>query len=161
MLGMARYDRLWQTGESRRLRSEAAALFGDGRKPLTPAQKNARAWQDRAAMFLLDLERWNGAREPVERDYLYEKAALLVGFMEIAPSGPLRTRALRDTIAFLRRSAGRESAAAWFAHLARLFDMAVGADRPVILDALESSDQPTMEMYARLDRMRLSKRLTE
>jgi hypothetical protein len=161
MLGIARLDRLWQTPESLRLRNVAARLFGDGRRPLSEAAKNARDWQENATEFLLDLERWNGAREPNELDYLYEKSVLLTGFIEIAPIGPLRTRAIRDAVAFLRRSAGREQPGSWYSHLSRLLDLAIGRDRQPILDALEGSEEPTLATYARIERMQLSKRLTE
>jgi hypothetical protein len=161
ILSPARLDRLWQTGESRWLRNEAVALVGEGRRAYTEAQKNTKVWQDRASLFVLDLERWNGAREPVEADYLYEKAVLLTGFIEIAPSGPLRTKALNDAMVFLRRSAGREPAASWFVHVQRLLDLARGGDRAVILDALASSEEPTLAMYARLERIQVSRRLTQ
>jgi hypothetical protein len=158
ILPTMRHERLWQTAESSRLRGEAARLLGDPRKPLSDAAKNTREWQDRATQFLADLERWNGAREPKERDFVYEKSILLIGLVEIAPSGPLRMRALRDSVAFLRRTAGSEPAASWFVHLTRLLDAAHGRDRVQILDALESSEEPTMIVYAHIDRKQLSRR---
>jgi hypothetical protein len=161
MLGTARTDRLWQSPEAMHLRIEAARLFGDGRKPLSPREKSTRDWQTRATAFLQDLDRWGGARGPAERDYLDEKPSLLIGFFEIAPSGPLRARALRDAIAFLRRSAGRQPNAAWFAHVSVLLDLANGSDRDPILDALEGSDEPTMMTYARLRRAQINRRSTE
>src|SRR5262245_2563186 len=79
VLGAARYDRMWQTSESRRLQGVAAALFGNGRQPHPPSYKTTREWQDSARRFLEDLERWNGAHEPNDGDYYYEKSALLTG----------------------------------------------------------------------------------
>ena len=153
-VGIARYDRMWQTGESQRLRAEAAWLFGDRLRPRTEAFKNGREWQDRAGRFLLDLGLWNGAREPVERDYYFEKSVLLTGFLEIAPQGTHKARALADATAFLKRTAGREAPGAWFAHVARLIDLARDRDRQQILEALEASDHPALMIYGRLEGMR-------
>jgi hypothetical protein len=85
----------------------------------------------------------------------------LIGFLEIAPQEALRARALRDAIAFLRRSAGRQPNAAWFAHIKALLDLAYGRDREPVLDALQSSDEPTMTTYARLQRLQPNTRSTE
>ena len=158
VLGAARFDRMWQTAESRRLRSEAAALFGNGLRPHTEAFKNGREWQDGARRFLEDLERWNGAHEPNDRDYYGEKVVLLTGLLEIAPQGAIRTRALSDVVAFLRRTSGREAPNAWYAHVTRLIDLARGGDRQPILSALENSDEPALITYARLERMRVEDR---
>lgn len=152
---VARYDRMWQTGESQRLRAEATWLLGDRQRPRTAAFKNSREWQERAARFLQDLEIWNGAREPVDADYFFEKSILLTGFLEIAPQGALKARALADTIAFLKRTAGREAPGAWYAHLSRLIDLARDRDRQPILEALDASDHPALMTYGRLERMRV------
>ena len=155
MLGPVRYDRMWQTGESQRLRSVAAALYGNGRQAHTEAYKAGREWQDAARRFVEDLERWNGAHEPNDRDYYYEKSALLTGLLEIAPAGAIKSRALGDLVAFLKRTSGRQAPAAWYAHVKRLVDLATGREREAILDAMEQSDDPALAIYARLDRMRV------
>ena len=155
MLGPVRYDRMWQTSESQRLRSVAAALYGNGRQAHTEAYKAGRDWQDAARRFVEDLERWNGAHEPNDRDYYYEKSALLTGLLEIAPSGAIKSRALGDLVAFLKRTSGRQAPAAWYAHVKRLVDLATGREREAILDAMEQSDDPALAIYARLDRMRV------
>ena len=155
VLGRARLDWMWQTSESRRLRGEAAALYGDGRRPHTEAVKNGREWQDRARRFVEDLERWDGAHEPNDRDYYYEKSALLTGLLEIAPAGAIKARALSDLVGFLKRTAGRQAPSAWYAHVRRLIDLARGRDRESILRALEESEEPALTIYARLEGMRV------
>ena len=158
MLTPVKHEFLWQTGESRRLRDEGGALFGDRRGPTPEAVKRARPWQDRAEAFLIDLEHWIGTREPSERDYLYEKGILLTGLTEIIPEGPLLARAVRTSVTFLRTSAGRLPPAMWFTHVSRMIDLARGRTRPLVLDALDSSGEPVLTTYARLERLQPARR---
>jgi hypothetical protein len=80
---------------------------------------------------------------------------LLTGLLEIAPQGAIKSRALGDLVAYLKRTAGRQAPAAWYAHVKRLVDLARGRDREPILRAMEDSDEPALTLYARLDRMRV------
>jgi len=154
-----RYDFLWKTVESKRYRDEAAALAGTPGSPTTARIKREKPWQDRAERFLVDLEHWVGTRE-IERDFLYEKALLLTGLTEIVPDGPLRTRALRSSVSFLRSSAGREQPAEWFSHVRRLIDLAQRGYREPVFDALEASNDPVMSAYARTERLQPAQRPT-
>jgi hypothetical protein len=154
VLSPVSHDFLWQTADSRRLRDEGSALFGD-RKGQTPmAVKRTKPWQDRAEAFLADLEHWVGAREPSERDYLYEKAVLLTGLTEIASDGPLLARAIGTSVNFLRTSAGRLPPGLWFTHVSRMLDLARGPSRRLVLDAFDSSGEPSLATYSHLERLR-------
>jgi hypothetical protein len=158
LLSPVKHDFLWQTGESRRLRDEGAALFGDRRGPTPEAVKRAKPWQERAELFLVDLEHWVGAREPSERDYLYEKGTLLTGLTEIMPEGPLFARAVRTSVTFLRTSAGCMPPEMWFSHVSRMLDLARSRARPLVLDALDASGDAVLTTYARLERLRTARR---
>jgi len=158
--GPVRYEFLWQTSESRRLRDEAIALSDkpDPRRPerLIRAARD-ETWFRRAEQLLVDIEHWVGVRE-VESDFIWEKGVLLTGLTEILPDGPLRLRALRSSVTFLRTIAGRDKPGVWFAHLTRLIDLGRRGFRDPVLDALDASSEPVMTAYARLERLQAAQR---
>ena len=156
MAGPVRYDYLWQTADSRRFRDEAAALIGRPESPTPARTKAGKEWQDRAERFLVDLEHWVISRDP---DFLYEKGVLLTGLTEILPDGPLRTRALRSSVSFLRSIAGRVQPGEWFSHVARLLDLTRRGYREPVLDALDASSDQVLSAYARVERFQPSARL--
>jgi hypothetical protein len=156
-LGRATVDRYWQAPEAQRLwtglgRLRDAAGFGV-RGALI---KRTSDWQMQAQSYLLDLERWDGAREPVDRDYFDEKALLFDGYLSVVQAGALHTRAVRSLVEFLRRSrlTGRESRSLWFAHLSRLLEQR----DPATIPAMEQSGDDILSTYARAERMLTQKR---
>jgi hypothetical protein len=159
ILGAARLERLWHTADARSLRDRAAVLQGTPRRPVPESVKREPAWQEQADGLLTDIEQWTGSREPVERDYLYQKGLLLSGLTEIAPPGVLRTRALHATLNFLRHDnssgAGRNL---WFTHASRVLDLARGEDREEVLETLVLSGEPVISLYAQLAAMRQARR---
>jgi hypothetical protein len=78
---------------------------------------------------------------------------------EILPDGPLRTRALRSSVSFLRSIAGRVQPAEWFSHVARLLDLTRRGYREPVLDALDASSDQVLSAYARVERFQPSARL--
>jgi hypothetical protein len=120
------------------------------RGPRSDAIKRTSAWQDQAQDWLTDLDLWNGAREPVDRDYFDQKGLLYATFLDTAPPASLRTRAVRSLVEFLRRSdKERDRRALWFAHVRSLLDR----DDPLILAALDQSDDFVLTLYARAERL--------
>ncbi len=73
LLGIARVDRYWQTLEARRLYEAGVRLRGTDRNPVADRIRMTEGWQNQAERLLVDLERWTGSREALERDYLYQK----------------------------------------------------------------------------------------
>ena len=100
--------------------------------------------------YLMDLEQWNGVHEPVDRDYFDQKALLFDVYMDVVPSGALRTRAVRSLIEFLRRNrTGREPRSLWFAHLTRLLQRR----DPATIPAMEQSGDDILATYGRAERL--------
>src|SRR5258705_7339395 len=153
ILPAANLDLYWQTPESRRLYEDWLQLRGRGTAPVPLATRAGRSWRNQAELFLTAVEQWTGTRE-VERDYVYQKGVLLTGLIEIMPPSPLRPRALRAFVEFMRHADGdRNLRALWFAFLNRALDSARGSDRRELLAALEESRQPVLSLYARLEGM--------
>ena len=158
-LGAARIDLYWQTADARRLHAAAVRLRGPGRTPLPERVRQSMEWRNQAERLLTDVEQWTGTREPAERDYFYQKAVLYTWLLDLMPPSPVRTRALRSFVDFLRHSENdRDRRALWFAFVSRLLDMARGSYRREILAALEDSHQPVLSLYARLERLAQSRR---
>ncbi len=121
--------------------------------------RQSMEWRNQAERLLTDVEQWTGTREPAERDYFYQKAVLYTWLLDLMPPSPVRTRALRSFVDFLRHSENdRDRRALWFAFVSRLLDMARGSYRREILAALEDSHQPVLSLYARLERLAQSRR---
>jgi hypothetical protein len=154
MLGRARIDVYWQTADARRLYDSAVRLRGTGKNPVSMAERRTAAWRLQAEHLLVDLEQWSGTREALERDYFYQKAVLYTVLADLIPAGPLRVRALRSFVDFLRHTdRDREGRAIWFMFVSRLLELARSPDRATVLDALEESRHPVLALYGRLERL--------
>jgi len=154
MLGVARIELLWQTPESSRLYQEALDVRGRGPNPLPIRIRQTQEWREKAERLLTDIDQWTGRRERTERDYFFQKSTLFGGLIELMPSSDVRTRALRTFVDFLRLSdLDRDQRPLWFAFMTRLLELAQGADRREILDALENSHHPVLSLYARMERV--------
>jgi len=153
ILGPARIDFYWQTPDARRLRDEWIRLRGRDKTPVRLAVRVMPEWRDQAERLLTGIEQWTGTREPAARDYLYQKSVLFTGLIDLMPASPVRTRALRALVEFLRHEDGdRNLRSLWFAMFNRLLEMARGGDRNEILTVLEEAHHPVMSLYARLER---------
>jgi hypothetical protein len=112
------------------------------------------AWPTQADRLLTDVDQWTGRSERDERDYLYQKAVLYTWMLDLIPGGELHTRTLRAFVEFLRRTeTDVNRRMLWFAFVNRLLEMARGPFRAEVLAAMESSHQPVLSLYARLERM--------
>lgn len=154
VLSSGRVDMLWQSGEARRLQMELGALRGSGRNPIPEAQRRQDRWRQQADQFVADVDRWSGARENAAVDHFYEKSLLFTGVLNLMPPGASRTRAIRAFIDFLRHTdMDRVRRPLWFLFTNQLLQLAHGSDRYAVLDAMEMSGQPTLSLYARLERL--------
>ena len=153
LLGVARIDFYWQTPEARQLRLDLLQLHGPDRLPLPMKVRRAREWRDEAERMLVDLDLWQGHREASDRDFFYQKSVLFTELTDLIPPSPVRTRALRAFVEFLRQAdLDRERRALWFAFVMRLLELAHGEYRSEILTALEQSHHPVLSLYARMQR---------
>jgi len=154
MLGVARVDPYWRTIEARRLYEMGAPLRGRDKNPPSLQERNGQRWLAQAEELLTDLERWNGSRESLERDYLYQQGVLYTLLVDLIPPTPLRTRALRSYVTFLRHTdRDRSARTLWFAFANRFIDLTRSPDRSVVLDLLEQSHHPVLSLYGRTERM--------
>ena len=153
ILAPARIDYYWQSPEARRLREEWVRLRGRDRLPVRLSVRVTPEWRDQAEHLLTGIEQWTGLREPMPRDYLYQKSVLLMELIELMPPSPVRAKALRALVEFLRHEdADRNLRSLWLAMVNRLLEMARGPARHEILTVLEESHHPVMSLYARLER---------
>jgi len=151
--GGVRLDRFWQTLEAQRLYQAMARLRGNARNPVAERARRTEAWMTAAERLLDDVEHWSGTREAFERDYLYQKAAVYTLMVDLVPASALRIRTIRSFVNFLRQvDRDRNARALWFAFAKRVIELVRSADRPYVLDALESSGHPTLVLYGRLER---------
>jgi hypothetical protein len=152
-LGTAKNDSYWRTPEARRLHEQIVRLRGPDRQPLPEAIRRGLPWHDEAEAFVADVERWSGIREASEADGFYQKGLLFGGVFDLAPQADLRARAIRGLVDLLHHSAvARDRPALWFLPAARLLESARGVQRSELIDALARSGQPTLALYAHLDR---------
>lgn len=153
LLASARIDRYWQTLEARRLYEAGVRLRGTGKNPVPNSVRMTDAWRLQAEHLLTDLEQWSGSREALERDYFYQKAMLYTLLVDLVPQSPLRARALRSFVDFLRHSdRDRDNRTLWFAFANRIIELTRTADRALVLDLLEESRHPVLALYGRVER---------
>jgi hypothetical protein len=154
MLGSARIDLYWQTGEAARLHDAAVRLHGPGVAPFPLRVRQTQEWRNQAERLLNDVDQWSGKSEREERDYFYQKAVLYTWLADLVPAGTLHSQTLRAFVEFLRRmetDASRRML--WFAFLNRLLEMTHGPFRNDVLTAMEYSHQPTIVLYGKMERM--------
>ena len=153
LLGTMRIDPSWQTTNASRLHDAAVRLRGPGAVPVSLRVRRTIEWRNQADALLTDIERWSASSELTERDYFYQRAVLYNWLLDLMPASVVRSRALRSYVEFLRRSETDVSQRAlWFAFVNRLLEMANGPYRAETLAAMEESQQPTLWVYARLER---------
>jgi hypothetical protein len=112
--------------------------------------KRTPAWQAAALEYLTDLELWHNGRDESERDYFDQKSLLYDVYLNVVPSGAIRTRAVRSFVDFIRRSdTGRLPRALWFSNVKRLIDHG----DPATLPAMEQSGHYLLSLYARAERL--------
>lgn len=157
LLARARVDPYWRTSEARRFYQTAVQLRGTGRNPTPIKERRTEAWMGQAERLLVDLEQWNSADEAF--DFFYQKGTIYTVLAELVPSGPLRDRALRSFVTYLRSADRvRENRSIWVMFLDRLLELVHSADRLTVLAAMEDTHHPVLGLYARLERLQQSNR---
>src|SRR5262249_49771355 len=145
MLGTVRLDRFWQQADARRLYEAAVRLRGTDKNPVPERIRRDEAWLTQAEHLMTDLEQWTGLREPIRGDYLYQKSVIYTILIDLIPRVPLRLRAIRSFVEFLRREdRDKETRPLWFAFVNRLLELSRGEDRRDVLDILEQSNNQVL-----------------
>jgi hypothetical protein len=154
LLGGARIDLYWQTGEARQLFETWTQLRGPDRNPVPERKRRTDEWRDAAERFVTSLDQWTGRSEASDRDYFYEKATLYANILELMPPSAVRSRTLTSFMHFMRlENTDRSRRPLWFVFVTRLLDLAHGDARREVLEAMESSGDAVLSVYGRLERM--------
>lgn len=145
----------WQSRKSQEFSDRIRTLrFGTGETPLSLAERKAFAWSAQLSDFLKEFESWKPDDEPAD-DFFHEKSILYTGLIELAPSGPERSKVVRSYSEFLGQNYfQRESRIEWVWHVDDLFEQIASADDPSeVLEILLRSRDATLSLYARLERL--------
>jgi len=154
LLGTARIDPFWQTGDARALYTQMVQLHGPGKDPLPLRVRETTEWRNEAERVLAEVDQWTGAREAGPRDVLAQKSMLYSGLLDLIPPSPLRTKAIRAFVDYLRRAdRDRELESLWFAFVNRLLELSRGNDHKDILAAFDDAHHPALSVYAQLERL--------
>jgi hypothetical protein len=154
VLGSARLEPYWQTGQAKHLRQAAFDLRGSGVAPVALRIRQTEAWLTRAEHLLVDLDQWTGNGEASERDYIYQKASLYVAMLDLVPASKVRAKTIDGIVEFLRHhDDDRAAEPLWFAFVNRLLELSRGDDRTEILRAFEDAHHPALWVYAQLEKL--------
>jgi hypothetical protein len=154
LLGTARLDQFWQTGEARSLHTRLLQLRGTGKEPVPLRVRQTPEWRNDAEQVLVEVEQWTGRSERSERDALAQKSMLYLGLLELVPPSALRVQTIRSLVEYLRHTDRNvDDRSLWFAFVNRLLELSRGNDRDDILDALAGSHHPVLAVYAQLERV--------
>ena len=154
VLGSARLEPYWQTGQARYLRQEAIELRGGGAAPVALRVRQTDDWLNRADHLLVDVDEWTGRSEARDRDYFYQKASLYVALLDLVPASKLRAKTIDSFVEFLRHNdEDRTLEPLWFAFVNRLLELSRGDGGADILHAFEDAHHPALWVYAQLERL--------
>jgi hypothetical protein len=151
----ARDRAYWQSPKAKELFDGVRALrFGKGRQRLTISERETVAWRVQLSDLLKKVDSWMPGDEP-EEDFFHEKAIIYTGLIDLTPPGPERTRIVFTYVDFLDRAySQRRSAVEWLWHVNDLVNRIATDDRGEILQAFADSRNPTLNVYARLQRLK-------
>ena len=154
VLGSARFEPYWQTGQAQALRQAAVDLRGSGVAPVPLRIRESEAWLNRAERLLVDIDQWTGNGEASDRDYFYQKASLYVALLDLVPRSKVRIKTIDSFVEFLRhKDEDRSGQPLWFAFVNRLLELSRDADGTDILRAFEDAHHPALWVYAQLERL--------
>ena len=153
-LAAAKLDPYWQSGQALQLRQAAIDLRGTGAAPYPLRIRQTEEWLQQAERLLVDVEEWLGHGERTDRDYFFQKSALYLALLDLVPATKLRARTIESFVDFLRKKDDdNTNEPLWFAFLNRLLELSRGNDRPEILRAFDNAHNPSMAVYAQLERL--------
>jgi len=154
VLGSARLEPYWQTGQAKALRQAAIDLRGSGVAPVPLRIRQTEEWLTRAEHLLVNIDQWTGNGEASDRDYFYQKASLYVALLDLVPRSKLRGKTIDSFIEFLRhKDEDRSGQPLWFAFVNHLLELSRGDDRTEILRRFEDAHHPALWVYAQLEQL--------
>jgi hypothetical protein len=154
VLGSARLEPYWQTGQAKALRQGAVDLRGTGPAPVPLRIRETEAWLNRAERLLVDVDQWTGNGEASDRDYFYQKASLYTALLDLIPRSKQRTKTIDSFVEFLRhKDEDRGGQPLWFAFVNRLLELSRDDNGTEILLAFENAHHPALWVYAQLEKL--------
>jgi hypothetical protein len=144
----------WQSPEGKRLAADMRNLrVGDGEDRVTAAEKASPAWSSKLTEFLTELEAWQPDDEPAV-DVFHQKSILYEGLIDLVPTGPVRSQVIDSFVELLEENSAQvPNRMEWFVHADDLLSGKRGADdREEVIQAFLNSGDPTLSLYARLER---------
>lgn len=145
----------WQSSQAKELESAIRELrFGGQRNRLTVDKKATSEWSAKLIEFLTKLGAWKSGDEQSAADFFCEKSILYTTLIDVIPTGPERSRAITDFVEFLQQNSPESvNRIEWMFPVERLLSGAVASDdRGEVLRAFLDSGDPTLSLYARLER---------
>lgn len=144
----------WQSPESKRLAADMRTLrFGDGDDRLSAAEKAAPAWSGQLTDFLTELDAWQPDDEPAVNVF-HQKSILYEGLADVVPRGAQRSQVIEAFVRFLQQNSGQvPNRMEWLVHAEDLLSGRIASDdREEVIQAFLNSGDPTLNLYARLER---------
>jgi hypothetical protein len=151
------YHVFWQSPVAKRLLTGIKRLrFGDSDKQLSVDERKSFSWSLQLADYLKELESWRPDDEDSPADFFHQKCVLYESLVELVPERRERLKIIDSFVRFLElNSFQTESRIEWFLHVEGLFSRgAMASDEVVteVIQALLRSRDPTLSLYARLER---------
>jgi hypothetical protein len=145
----------WQTPKAKQLFAAARELrFGIGEMRLTTEKKATPEWSSQLTDFLTELAAWDSDSEPAVVDYICEKNIIYGLLIDVVPSGAERSKVIEGFVEFLEQnSVQTASRLEWKVPVELLLSGRVAADnREEVIQAFLNSQDPALNLYARLER---------
>mgnify|MGYP001252824770 CR=1 FL=1 len=157
----------WQSAEGKKLMTELRNLRAGSPEETgenesdTPEKTNSTP-SSQLTDFLTEIEAWQPQDDP-PADVFHEKSILYQGLMDLAPTPPQRLQVINSFVSFMELYSGQlPTRIEW---LLPADDLLAGrraaTDRQEVIQAFLNSGDPTLSLYARLERLDPRKTSTE
>jgi hypothetical protein len=131
-------------------------MLGPRQQGLTDAEKNTTAWRDELAAYLGEIDDLKADTPEGELDIYQMKTEALGGLLMTVPAGEDRDRVRARYVAVLAASpVQQQDAGRWFTTVKQLLEstgLPNSPERLRLLAALESTGNPALLLYAKLER---------
>ena len=130
-------------------------MFGTKQQSLTDAEKNTQAWRDSLAAYLTEIDELKADTPEGELEVYQMKTEALGGLLIAVPPGADRDRIRARYVETLAASpVEAQNPGRWLTAVKQLLDSAAAAPAEIrkLFDAFESTGNPALVLYARLER---------
>jgi hypothetical protein len=153
-----KYHEYWRSPAARTLLVGIQSLRWGNRKDeaLSADERKSSVWASQLSDYLKQLESWQADDQDSPADFFHQKCNLYEALVELVPEKLERLKIIDAFARFLELNAFQtESRMEWFLHVESFFSRAATAGAEVVaevIQALLSSRDPTLSLYARLER---------